>query len=91
MAARSSIRPSAPWAPRVPLPAVLDFASVPDCDHENEQHVVMDFVDDPVVAGSDAPFTVATDEFLGRAGAWLHRQQFDRCLQPALGGSIQLA
>jgi len=44
--------------------ALVDVAAVPDGDDEDEEHVVVDLVDDPVVAGAGAPLAVTADELL---------------------------
>lgn len=73
------------------LPAVVDLAPVSDCYDENEQHVVVDLVDDPVVAGAYSPVAVSADEFPGSARLGLGCQQFDRGLNAPLHGMLQLA
>jgi len=73
------------------LSAVVDFASVSDGDDENEHHVVVDLVHDPVVASADAPIAISTHELLDSARSGLDCQQLDRGLHPAPGRTVHLA
>lgn len=40
----------------------VDVSAVTHSQHEDEQHVVMDLVDNPVVAGTDPPLSCAADK-----------------------------
>jgi hypothetical protein len=53
--------------------------------------VVVDLVDDAIVAAADATFAVATDQFPSAAGSGLVGQQLHGGLQPATGLGVQLA
>ena len=43
-------------------------APVADGDHQDDQHVVVDLVDDSVVAGTDPPLALSADQLLGPHG-----------------------
>ena len=45
--------------------ALVDLASVPDGDHEDEKDLVVDLIDDPVAACPYSPFTLAADQACG--------------------------
>lgn len=70
---------------------MLDVAAMPDGDDEDEQDIIVDLVDHPVVAGPDTPLAVPADEHLGAARPGLVRQQLDGRLDPAPCRRIQLA
>lgn len=44
---------------------LVDVAAVPDAQHEHSEGVVLDVVDDVVVANADAEFTFASGELNG--------------------------
>ena len=73
------------------LPAFVDVAAVADGNDKDEQHAVVNLVDDPVVTGPDTPLAVASNQLLGPARARFAGKQFDRRLDPPLGGPVQLA
>jgi hypothetical protein len=65
-------------------PMVVDLATVTDGHHEDQQDLVVDFVDDAVVACPAPPLTIAAQEVPGPAGrgsvasnstaAWIRRR-----------------
>ena len=61
----------------VPLSRFVYFSTMPDSENQDEQSVVVDFVDDPVVACSHAPFTGASDELNRFGRARISCQEFD--------------
>ena len=60
-------------------------------DDKDEQHVVVDLVDDPVITGPDTPLNVPANQLLRTARARFAGKQFDRRLDPPLCDSVQLA
>lgn len=55
------------------------------------QHLVIDLVDDAVVAGAHSPLTVPSDKLLGTSRAGFLGKQLNDSLNSALGAAIQLA
>ena len=66
----------------------IDVAAVAHGEHQDEEDLVPDLVDDPVVTGAYAPLVVAANELLGTGGPRLLRQEFDRRLDASTGGRI---
>ena len=60
-------------------------------NHQDVQHVVVDLVDDPVVPGTDPPFTLTADQFLGPARPRLIGEELDGRLDASSGGRVELA
>jgi hypothetical protein len=56
---------------------------VANCHDEDQEYVVVDLVDDAVVAGADPPFAVSAHTLLRAAGPWLFGEELDRCLDPS--------
>jgi hypothetical protein len=71
-------RPHAVGDSAAPL---VDLPSVSDLEHENEQFIVVDLVDDAVVAGPDPPLASAADESGRGGGSRLVGEQIQRCLE----------
>jgi hypothetical protein len=65
----------------------INVATMPYGDDENKQKPVVDFVDNPVIAGAYPPFTVAADQLLGPSWSRISTQEPDGCLNtPSCGG-----
>lgn len=69
----------------------IDVAAVPDAQHEHNEGVVFDVVDDAVVADADAEFTVATGELNGAGRSRSLRQSFDGSDDSLLLGGMNFA
>lgn len=69
----------------------IDVAAVPDAQHEHNEGVVFDVVDDAVVADADAEFTVASGELNGGGRSRSRRQSFDRPDDSLLLGGMNFA
>jgi hypothetical protein len=71
-----------PWRALSRIP--VDVPSVSDCHDEDEEDIVFDRVDDPVVADADAMQVLRTGQ-LGRAGwAWIGAERGDPAQYPLL-------
>lgn len=79
---------SSQWPVSELLPAFVDVA-VADGHDENEQHVVVDLVDDSVVTCADTPLAAA-QKLLGATGARFAREQLDRSLYATLRRPVEL-
>ena len=69
----------------------VDFPAVSYLHNQDQEFVVVDFVDDTVIADPDSPLSIATDE-LGRfGGPWSGPQYFHGLQHPDLRGFVQFA
>lgn len=70
--------------------AVVDVAAVPERDDNDEEHVVLNGVDDAIVTDPNAESWSA---FQGSGGRWTRvlRQKCDRALDPATDRRVELA
>ena len=74
------------------LATTVDLAfAVSDGDHEDEESVVINLVDDPVIPGSHPPLAVTPDELSRTSGAGLGTQKLDRGLYPPPRRVVQLS
>jgi hypothetical protein len=55
----------------------IDLAPVADTDHDYEEHLVEDGVDDPVIPDAQAQITLSSLEGLHAARAWVRGQSVD--------------
>ena len=62
-----------------------------DIDYEDDQYVIVDLVDDSVVAGTDPPLALSADQRLGPARPWLIGEELDGRLDPPSSGRLELA
>ncbi len=63
--------------------ALVNVSAMPDSDHEDEEDIVVNLVDDPIVAGAHSPFASPPTNFLAPLGldssakssmaAWIRR------------------
>lgn len=70
---------------------MVDVPAMAHHDNQDEQDLVLDLVDDPVVAGAQSPLALACDQLLGATGPRLLTEQLDGGLHPAACGGIELA
>jgi len=66
----------------VPLSRFIYVATVADCEDENTQAVVLNFIDGAVVACSYPPFAGAPDELNRFGRSWIRCQEFYRGVNP---------
>jgi len=69
----------------------VDVAAVPNGDHQDDQHVVVDCVDDSVAAGTDPPIALSADQLLGPARPRLIGEKLDGRLDAPPGGRVERA
>jgi hypothetical protein len=60
----------------------INLTPIGDPDYQNRQDVVLDLVDDPVIAGADPPSVALTDQFRGFGRPRILRQQCDDAFDP---------
>jgi hypothetical protein len=69
----------------------VDVASVPNGHDQHEEPVVINFVDDAVIAGFVPPLAAATHQLSGGRRPWLVGKQVDGGLDASPGVRIQFA
>lgn len=68
----------------------VDLGLVADGDHEDDQHVIVDLVDDSVVTSTHPPLALSLDQLLGPARPRLVGEELDGPLDPPSGGRSSL-
>jgi hypothetical protein len=64
---------------------------VPDAQHEHEEPVLLDLVDDAVVTGPNPPLAAPDDQSSRRGRSRFSGQQLDRGLEASAGRRVELA
>jgi hypothetical protein len=74
----------------VRLSGFVYLATMSDSENENDQLVVVDFIDDAVVACSYSPFACPSDQLNRFGRSWVSRQELDCGLHPASNLRVEL-
>jgi len=56
---------------------LIDVLAVSNRDDRNQEHLILDGVDDPVVARSDSPELIVALKLFGVCGAWIALERVD--------------
>lgn len=64
--------------------AVVDVSPVADAENRDDQYVILDVVDDLIVADTNAALAIASCELDGALRAWFTGQGLDGALDPLL-------
>jgi hypothetical protein len=88
-------RPPSCWRSTRPpgsrSPSPVDLAPVPDAQHEHEEPVLLDLVDDAVVTGPNPPLAAPADQSSRRGRSRFSGQQLDRGLEASADRRVELA
>ncbi len=82
-----------PASPGLTPPSLLavDVAAVPNGEDQDQQHAVVNLVDDAVVAGAHTPLAPPSDELLRASGTRPAREQLNHRLNSEQCWAVQLA